>query len=519
MKIKELGSSTEYSVPVTSTLEFGAVYNPYNGNMKDALRGFFYPTVGDVIKITENAPLPKLIRATSKSSMTTPANCVSRGELLLIKEVRSDEHLGFRELHVTSLTTNTDKILHESCRGNFTTRPEAIKLSLFSIIKHIPNALPLSVMIFPGEGTLDQGDMHYPSHLFHKVIQLSRTFTDVLLVASSVPEDSVCDGREPFEIPQEVELELRVVELREGDREQLQEKSDTIMRKIQGEYVKHYRNAHQAQAEYVVQEMFLKAVGGLGDEKERVPVAPPRRKKSGSVEKEESDYPNVSPVQEGVLSRLGKLEQLVWKMKKSRVSTSASEDRAEEEREDETKERVSKETASVVESLQEKMRETEEKTGEKEEKMREKEEKMREIEVKVEALEATVSQLRSLLEEQQKQNQEELGRVSVELVAMREEMKRNEAEANQQGTSPYLLGSPETSQRNRDIVQSLTAAQVRLAGNGVHPFPSLFLYDVATLSLFYFLSFSLILSASHPSPSSPPPPLSSGPPAPDRGGS
>jgi hypothetical protein len=109
----------------------------------------------------------------------------------------------------------------------------------------------------------------------------------------------------------------------------------------------------------------------------------------------------------------------------------------------------------------------------------------------VEALEATVSELRSLLEEQQKSIQEELGRMSVELVAMREEMKRNDAEAHQQGTSPYqheLLGSPETAQRNSDIVKSLTRAQVRLAGNGVHPFPSLFLYDVATLSLLPSLS-------------------------------
>jgi hypothetical protein len=81
----------------------------------------------------------------------------------------------------------------------------------------------------------------------------------------------------------------------------------------------------------------------------------------------------------------------------------------------------------------------------------------------VEALEATVSELRSLLEEQQKSIQEELGRMSVELVAMREEMKRNDAEAHQQGTSPYqheLLGSPETAQRNSDIVKSLTRAQV-----------------------------------------------------------
>ena len=463
VKIKEAGSSTEFSVPVTSTLQFGTVYNPHNGNIKDALRGFFYPAVGDIIKIIENAPLPKLIRATSDSSTITPGDTVSKGELLLIKGVRSTKHLGFRELCVTSLTTKTDKLLHESCCGNFTTRPEAIKLSLFSIIQHIPNALPLSVMIFPGD-TFDQGDMHYPSHLFQKVIQLSRTFTDVLLVASSVPEGSACDGREPFEIPQEIGLELRVVELGEGDRDLLREKSDTIMRKIQGEYIKQYRNAHQAQAEYVVQEMFLKAVGGA--EKVKSPVAPPRKKKAESEEKEDGNYPNVSPVQEGLLSRVGKLETLVWNMKKSRASISAAEDLEAEEKASEAETNFSEELAASLRGLEEKMNE-----------------KMNERERKVAELESTVSELRSLLQQQQKHIQEELQRMSVELVAMREEMKeaKRAEDTEQQQLASSLnrqeaaqLGSPETAQSNRDTARSLTAAQVRT--HDARLLPSLFLY-------------------------------------------
>ena len=443
VKIKELGTNTEYSVPVTSTLEFGPVYNPYNRNIKDALRGFFYPTVCDIIKIVENAPLPKLIRATSDSSGITPGDLVSKGELLLIKEVVGTKQSGNRELLVTSLTTKTNKRLHENCRGNFTTRPEAIKLSLFSIIKHIPNALPLSVMIFPGD-SFDQGDMYYPSHLFQKVIQLSCTFTDVILVASSVPEDSVCDGREPFEIPQEVELELRVVELGDRDRRQLKEKSDEIMRKIQGEYIKQYRNAHQAQAEYVVQEMFLKAVGGLGEEK-KSPVAPPRKKKPESLQVAENDddYPNVTPVHEGLLSRLGKLEDAVWKMKKSQTRRQSQTQETEEEGE----EGAGKETASVVRGL---------------------EEKMREREGKVEEVETTVSELRSLLEQQQRQIQEELVKMSVELVALREEVKEGKREqefsvVHQSEIShrqQELQGSSEIAEKNRDIVSTLTATQV-----------------------------------------------------------
>ena len=201
VKIRELGSKVEYSVPVTSTLEFGLVYNPYHGDIKDALRGFLYPTVADVLELKEKAPLPKLITVTTSSSHTTPGDQVTKGEFLLVKEAQSRPSLGYRQLHVFSLTTKTDKFLHETCGGNFTTKPEVIKFSLFSIIKYLPHVLPLCIKIFPGPD-LELGDEHYPAHLFEKVVQICRTFTDVLLVASSVPQDSVCDGREPFEIPQ-----------------------------------------------------------------------------------------------------------------------------------------------------------------------------------------------------------------------------------------------------------------------------------------------------------------------------
>lgn len=201
VKIREFGSKVEYSVPVTSTLEFGPVYNPYHGDVKDALRGFVYPTVTDLIKVFKDATIPKLITATSNSSNTTPGDCVTKGELLVVKEVLSSTKLGYRQLKVFSVKTKTEKFLHEQCCGNFTTKPEVNKLSLFSIIKYFPHSFPLCVKIFSGSN-LDFGDEHYPSHLFEKVIQICRTFTDVLLVACSVPHDSVCDGREPFEIPQ-----------------------------------------------------------------------------------------------------------------------------------------------------------------------------------------------------------------------------------------------------------------------------------------------------------------------------
>lgn len=487
VKIKELGSSTEYSVPVTSTLEFGPVYNPYNENVQDALRGFIYPTVADIMKITENAPLPRLISATSNSSKVTPGDPVCKGELLLIKEVKWSRSVGYRELLVTSLTSKMDKVLHESCRGNFTTKPVAIKLSLFSIIQHVPNALPLSVMIFPGEN-FDHGDMHYPSHLFEKVIQLKQTFTDVLLVASSVPDDSMCDSREPFEIPQEVDLELRVVKLEDKDREQLKERSQQIMQKIQGDYIKQYSSAHQDQAEYVLQEMFFKAVG-IKKEQKKSPVARPRKKRVSSEERDENDYPNLSPVQEGLLSRLAKLEEAMWKMKKSRSSSSLKEKKRTEEKEgEEQKEEKEEEEGKKEEEEDEGKEGKEEEVKEKEDgemagrelagTVQRLEENMKKTQGQVEAVESAVAEVKSLVTQQQKEIREELEQLSVKLVSLCEEsMERRREEKNldekrkdlespggSQRVIPLqseeVLSCSENVQQNKEDVMNLTSTQV-----------------------------------------------------------
>ena len=442
MKIKELGSDVEYSIPVTSTMQFGPVYNPYHHDYQDALRGFVYPTVADILKVVETGPLPKLICATRDSSITTPGDRVTKGELLLIKEVRSVSEHHHRQLHVSSLMTNTDKFLHEDCAGGFSTKPESNKLSLISIIKHVPHAFPMTVKIFPGPD-LELGDHNYPTHLFEKVIKLCHTFTDVLFVASSVPENSACDSREPFEIPQEVELELQLVKLSESDHEQLCEKSKQIMRQIQGEYIKQYRSAHQDQAEYVLQDMFLKAVSSTEEEHTTLP----KKVTSG-----ENPYPNVEPIHVGILSRLGKLENMMWKMQKSQASTAVHESSKESELEPDA---VGEENELKASALSQELRQQlEEQSG------------------ALDAVKTELAEQTARLELQQRQFEEELQQMTAENAALRGEVEEVRREMQQLQENPVhpgqvallyqkeLLGSPETAERNRNIVSTLTSVQV-----------------------------------------------------------
>ena len=273
-------------------MKFGLIYKP-NGDDENILRGFSYPSIALLLKVLEHGPLPKLVCAMQTSDPNTPGDGVTKGEILLVKKVVSNtSHNQASQLEVYSFKTGSFKYLHESCIGRFTTKPERVKLLLENIIKHIPDALPMHVQIFP-ETT--PADRNYQSHLFDKVIKMCRIATDVLLVSSSVKETTICDGREPFEIPQEIDLDLKVMLLPEADYQKLCKKSWQIQKAVQGEYIKHYRYADHGQADYVLQEMFLKAVTTLDDDYVNM------SKHSDSVI---YSHPNLQPKNQTVLLRL-----------------------------------------------------------------------------------------------------------------------------------------------------------------------------------------------------------------------
>ena len=440
VKIKELGSDVEYSVPLTSTMEFGLVYNPYRDE-QSVLRGFTYPTVAEMLEVLDSGPLPKLVCAMQDSDPSSPGDRVRKGEILLVKNVVSEA--SSRRLHVYSIESGTSKFLDESCAGNFSTKPERVKLLLEKIIKHIPDALPMHAKIFPDEAILNEGN--YPTHLFQKVIKLCRTFTDVLFVASSVVESSICDGREPFEIPQEVDLELKVVELPEDSYKQLCEKSRQVHDEIQGEYIKHYRYAHFDQADYVLQEMFLRAVSSPDNEYINIP---------GKDDSTVYSYPNVHPVYQKVLARLDTMAERLTEIE-DMTSTSKLERKA-----------------SLEQGLDAVNRSEVEALG-------------TQLQKQMEVLEVTKTELAELNAQQQsareesnnlatqhKQLEEDVQQLRAENVALREEVEEVRKEMKQLQENPLqssqvaslyrqeLLCTPETTERNKKILATLNEVQV-----------------------------------------------------------
>ena len=430
MIIKEQNGRVEYSVPLTSTFKFGLIYKP-NGNGGNIFQGFSYSSIASLLKELENGPLPKLVCAMKTSDPNTPRDGVTKGEILLVKKVASNTSQSqASQLEVYSFKTGSVKYLHESCIGRFTTKPERVKLLLENIIKHIPDAFPMHVLIFPETIPVETS---YQSHLFDKAIKMCRIATDVLLVASSVREATICDGREPFEIPQEIDLDLKVMLLPEADYQKLCKKSQQFHESVQGEYIKHYRNAHHAEADYVLQEMFLKTVTTLDDDYVNM---------SKHLDSAVYSHPNLQPKYQTVLSRLNNVSQRLATVEEN-VNECLKQDPSNES------------TLKAFKS---------------------------EIEQQKGSLESTITDLKELTatvlsikeaSHNKKQYQEELEQLREENVSLRREMEevgRELKKLKQQNSlhpsqlaSLYqleLLTIPETAETNRKLLSTLTEGQV-----------------------------------------------------------
>ena len=277
-----------------------------------------------------------------------------------------------------------------------------------------------------------------------------------------------------------------MVSLGEDDVVKLKENAQRIMQRIQGDYIKQYHNTHQDMANYVIQEMFLRAVGGTAEEKDSSshysrprrrraptpgssgdgdggppPVTPRDKESPENKKKLDRNYPNVSMLHEGVLSRIGKLEQEIWDLKKTPSSGGSPE------------ETEGLSVGEMVEKLQEEVRvqggrvkETEVAMEEARATVRGTEDALREMAALRES-QAAVTELKSLVELQGKQFQEELQSMTDELAALRAEVEEGRKEKSQiEGGKRVslhlqeLIMSPESAQRNRDIVNTLNAAQV-----------------------------------------------------------
>ena len=130
----------EYTVPVSSTLSFGLVYESDGIDVTELLR-----TIGDVM---EMKPLPRAILATRQFKSGTPEKSVEANELLFVNKISKSLLLGKGKVLEVFTTDYKVKHLSAKCAGDFSVHPMDIQMTLSTMIEHSLQ-LPQRVVIIP----------------------------------------------------------------------------------------------------------------------------------------------------------------------------------------------------------------------------------------------------------------------------------------------------------------------------------------------------------------------------------
>ena len=165
MKVEDRHNKGDFYIPLNSTIQFSVAYNP-NKDEEEAMRGFVYPSVKDILRLS---PLPQIVCATKavKPKSGQPDSTLHAEEVLYILEaVKSTSSKNRRRLKVYSFADRSEKLLEERCEGHFSTKPQHVKLSLARIMKHLHDPFPLEVVLCPDSSTGSK----LPSYLFSRYI-------------------------------------------------------------------------------------------------------------------------------------------------------------------------------------------------------------------------------------------------------------------------------------------------------------------------------------------------------------
>ena len=216
-----------YNIPINSAAEFAYIYAPQE-NIEAGLRGFNFPTIGDIVSLTN---LPRLIRATRSSvKRNSPESSVEENELLIIKKVKKPV-FGSRSLMCVNAVTGQVKTLGSNCAGQFTTRPFQVCLFLPEVIEHITLPDKFQVFIHPDASS------DIPDDLFSSPVTLSHCSIETSLVATQIDASDQA-SQSLVEIPIDLDIGVELVTSKTEDIQKLYQETRVIFRNFNASSIK-----------------------------------------------------------------------------------------------------------------------------------------------------------------------------------------------------------------------------------------------------------------------------------------
>lgn len=216
-----------YNIPINSAAEFAYIFAPQQ-HIEAGLQGFNFPTVGDIVPLTN---LPKLIRATASSVKRNSPECsVEENELLIIKKVKKPV-FGSRSLVCVNAVTGQVKTLGSNCAGKFTTRPFQVCLFLPEVIEHITLPDKFQVFIHPDISS------DIPDDLFSAPVTLSHCSIETSLVATQLEANDQA-SQSLVEIPIDLDIGVELVTSKTEDIQKLYQETRAIFRNFNASSIK-----------------------------------------------------------------------------------------------------------------------------------------------------------------------------------------------------------------------------------------------------------------------------------------
>lgn len=254
VKINDQQSNQQYSVPLNSAIKFGLVYDP-NNNEHEAMRGMIFPKVLDILQMSA---LPKLVCVQNTCETRSPNSSLQQNEVLLIKKVvTSSTPTTSRMMMAYSFKDRCEKYLPGYLEGHFSTRPSQVQLYLPDILDLVPDPFPSRVVLFADSTSAQR----FPSHFFTSVLSMTHQYTDVLLIATSLlNRTSSKEIGVPCEIPTDLDVDVKLVELTETEKSQLVAQTKELADSLKGEDVKHYKYVNFTDEAYRTQNEFYHLV-------------------------------------------------------------------------------------------------------------------------------------------------------------------------------------------------------------------------------------------------------------------
>lgn len=216
--MKDAVGLEEYSVPISSSVLFGLVYNPHN-NEEEAINGYTFESVGDVIAAKA---MPQAICATNYYNGSSLATSVEPGEVLLVRKTKRS--FSSKILKVYSLKHQMKKQLSEKCTGRFSTNPKDVCMYISDMLEHselIP--FPQKVMLLPDI----QMNVYMSDAIAKSPVVLEKLKGESSVIATSLYEDDY--GSVPLmDISTGLNFEVEVVPLSPDDQRKLSENTIKI---------------------------------------------------------------------------------------------------------------------------------------------------------------------------------------------------------------------------------------------------------------------------------------------------